>query len=114
MNGTKGARVSVSDLGIESANADRLVAWSESGSTGGVATEPSLIKLTPFTAKAPLPLPSAAEYTLWHVAPQLCNGIVVLGETSKYIVMSPQRIASMEVDCSQGGGVALSLLGAAQ
>lgn len=73
-----------------------LVAWAESGATAGTAPAVDLINLRPFTAAdAPLAISGdpLAAFTLWHVAPTLCNGLVLLGELSKFIVVSPQRIA---------------------
>ena len=88
-----------------------LVAWSEGGATAGTAPAPSAIALT----QLPLAIsgdPSAA-FTLWHVTPRLCNGLVLLGETSKFIVVSPQRIAAVELDCgTTTGGMVLALVGA--
>ena len=41
------------------------------------------------------------KYTLWRTAPLLCDGkIALLGETSKMISVSMQRIINLEVSCS--------------
>ena len=87
------------------------MAWSEGGATAGIAPDPSTIALT----QLPLAISGdpAAAFTLWHVTPLLCNGLVLLGEISKFVVVSPQRITAVDLDCSsETGGMVLALIGA--
>ena len=106
---TAGASITLDDVG-QAATAS-MMAWSESGSGGGKALTPASIVLHEFSSAKPLKVKSQTAYTLWHAAPQLCNGMVLLGETSKFVPISSQRIAQVTIDC--GAGVQLRLLGKA-
>jgi len=73
----------------------------------------SLPQLTPFDANTPLVLsPNAVResFTVYYVSPRLSNGLVMIGEVSKWVPVSRGRVAWMQVE---DAGVRLGLIGGA-
>ena len=101
------------------------VAWPEF-----VDGQPDYTKLRPFPVPDDGGLPVAkakstsyGDYVLWRTAPVLCQkegatdtgggGFALLGESSKFISVSSQRIATISFDCTKEGvRVVLDLRGA--
>ena len=56
-----------------------------------------------FDAAHPIALAACAEadFQVWHTAPVFANGWALLGELSKWVPVSPQRVASVEASDSQ-------------
>lgn len=57
----------------------------------------------PFDAAHPISLAACAEadFQVWHTAPVFANGWALLGELSKWVPVSPQRVAAVEASDSQ-------------
>ena len=55
------------------------------------------------------------NYTLWRTAPLTCDGAgwALLGEPSKFISVSRQRVADVRVDCGAAPAMEVDLVGAA-
>ena len=73
----------------------------------------SLPQLTPFDATTPLRLaatPARESFTLYYTAPRLSNGLVMLGEVSKWVPVSRGRVAWLQEDEAE---VRLGLIGGA-
>ena len=89
------------------------LAWQEVNGKWG-DTGPQLPPaLVPFGSGLTVPAGDGGASTFWRTAPRLCNGSgwTVLGELSKFITVSRQRIGSIDSDCA-AKTVRLSLLGA--
>jgi hypothetical protein len=71
--------------------------------------------VTEFSAASPFAAQACgqADFQLVHVAPVLPNGWVVLGETAKWVPVSPDRFSSIAASGS-GPGVAVALVGGAR
>ena len=102
-----GYQLRLRDVG-EMAPAGRFVTYYRHNHTTSLPT------LTEWTAQSPLTLApqtrTTASFTLFWAAPVLSNGLVVLGDVSKWVPMSAQRIVSMT---EWSGGVIIQLSGGA-
>jgi len=65
-----------------------------------------------FSESKPITIPSClySDFQLWHTAPVLSNGISLLGEMSKWVPISQQRIYSINISPNS---VSVSIRGAA-
>ena len=73
----------------------------------------SLPTLTPFSRASPLslsPNPVKDGFTVWYASPVLANGMVMVGETGKWVPVSRGRVAWM---AEEEDAVVLGLMGGA-
>lgn len=108
-------RLSTGDLvgcGGESGLKSHL-AWQEVNGKWGDAGPQLPPTVGAFGSGLEVPIGDGGTSTLWRTAPRLCNGTswAVLGELSKFISMSRQRIGALDSDCA-AKAVRLTLLGA--
>ena len=74
----------------------------------------SLPHVIPFDAATPLVLSANTareSFTVYYLSPRLWNGLVMIGEVSKWVPVSRGRVAWMQVDETE---VRLGLIGAAE
>ena len=70
----------------------------ETSTSGGVIVAPST--------------PDAIPWSLWSIAPCFTNGYTLLGETGKYVTMSPTRFGGVAAAPAGQGGISIRLTGA--
>lgn len=96
--------LTVADLGISSSSTESYIAYSwQGGQLNG--------EFIAFDAKNPLPLaanPKESDFTVWYLAPVITPKFALLGETSKWVPMSKQRVNDFQIYQTE---ITLSLIG---
>jgi len=96
--------LTTADLGIPTTDAQSYIAYS--WHAGDLHYD-----FVPFDVKNPLPLsanPHVNDFTVWYMAPVLVPGFALLGETSKWVPMSKQRVSGFQINQQ---AVTLNLIG---